>query len=212
MSVALPKENKTTTSNGCNADTIAKVFNSLQKEYFFKDMELIQNMPENQLPPFLGNLPSWDEDKWKGDTRNSCYNFATNIKTDTFSPPGGLQFPYRFRGYAKFNYKKRDSIANILAKDNIRPLKSDFIGCRDNEMPIALFFKETDNQNFHWFALRRLENIEGKLKYAWAHKLGEHNACLVQKKNNIGNVDIFKDAENGEYNNFAGFFAAPIIR
>ena len=124
-------------------------------------------LPRNckELP---GGLPDWEPESWEVIDvliSNNCYNYACNIRTDTFAQLGdGMPPPIRETNSCD---EMRD---NLEGKDGLVYVgrnRNDWRRCGPECHPVALFVKETldsDQWDFHLFRL----DSDG----TWSHKPG----------------------------------------
>ncbi len=185
---------------------------SAARKRFFEDMAYLTECPEHEKPAFLKNIPAWDPEAWSS-KENNCYNFALNRDTKDYLQPGGLAGMPPPHPAIRFEDYKKDLIYKT-EKDGVRSLKTSFLECAPDEMPIALFAGLFDTffgiiSDGHCFGPKYITTCTGKTTYVWTEKPGEGAPDLCPSRAKLGYVDIFEAAAKRGYTDFCGFMAAP---
>ncbi|KAL0489480.1 insoluble matrix shell protein [Acrasis kona] len=133
--------------------------------------------PANEVVKGPDNVTPYSPGKWNDNSYikrfNNCYNYATDIRTDTFARPG--------KGSGKeFDKINCESVWHAAIKDGLKPLEK---MCPSKEQPSKGHYVSLviwPDYDFHWFR----KDAEGY----WSHKPGQSdvinhdNALIFHKK------------------------------
>ncbi len=141
------------------------------------------------------SIPPYDPGYWNGwfsgQKKNNCYNYANNVKTNTFAQPG------RASGtFCTFSSCMNAATISLYSQnDGIEPLPPGQ-ECGGNEDLLALVI--APGIDYHWYR----QDSNGM----WSHKPGQTKATNVDNSGNtIGNPET---ADRGIYTVFAGYFCS----
>lgn len=141
-------------------------------------------------------IPAYDPTAWNDNNgiqfSNNCYNYSTNIRTDTFAQPG------RATGH---EYSLPIDCAGVGAgaqSDGLNPVDCDRgCGCRDCCHKVALVVAPDPAFNdFHWYRL----GPDGM----WSHKPGSYPATNLDDSGHT--ITDPRTADRGPYTQFCGCY------
>lgn len=136
------------------------------------------------LPSFT---PSFWNDSGRVQFNNNCYNYANNVRTDTFAQPG------RAAG-SRWAALTCPAVDVAAVADGLTRLASG--GSCDDECQVALVV--APGRDYHWY--RRDENG------MWTHKPGMTRAT---KLDNSGSpIADPRTADRGRYTDFCGYYCS----
>ena len=164
------------------------------------------------LRPFCA--PPWDPARWnfwQVISLNNCYNYATNIQTDSFAQPG------RASGlYTQTPPPNCPDVGRGAVSDGLKPVDCDSgCGCRGCCHRVALAVSlgtpalwaddsgdvyERPLYDYHWYR----EQIGG----FWGHKPGSTEARNTDNSGNL--VGSPETCDRGGYTHFCGYFYAGL--
>ncbi|MCA9771703.1 MAG: hypothetical protein KC466_04795 [Myxococcales bacterium] len=138
--------------------------------------------------------PNPDLDKWNKDAKckrsNNCYNYATDLKTDTFAQPGN---------------EGGDPISPITCAEAKQSAKSDGLKdadgmgmCPADHIRTALVVDP--GTDYHWYR----QNADG----TWSHKPGQ--TCATTKDNAGDPITDPATADRDGYTDFCGYMCVPL--
>lgn len=129
----------------------------------------------------------WNND-WTARTKNNCYNYSNNKRTDTFAQPG------RAAG-AQWTLKECNNVRTAAVADGLTVAASPN-DCKNKECALALVV--APGYDYHWY--RRDQNG------MWSHKPGGTPATNLDNSSNpISNPET---ANRGVYVNFCGYLCS----
>lgn len=172
---------------GLIAVIIAVIFIIIYIIYKYKvylDLKIPRNCKE------LYGTPPFQPSKWNDDTtiryNNNCYNYAANIRTDSFAQPGEASG----KKYSQLNCSEvtRGAISDGLSSKNCDE------ECGNNCHKVALVI--WPGRDFHWYRL----DGDG----TWSHKPGSTPATNLDNSGNI--ITDPRNADRGLYTVFCGCF------
>jgi hypothetical protein len=155
----------------------------------------------------------WDnriDPKWQNRTlryRNNCYNFATDVLTNTFAEPG-FGSGMRHKDYSVF--ANCDYLRTGAIKDGLINIPVKEFGKYDGENAKCHYiagYVSTKIKDFHWYRLMRpgVDNVDREIFF---HKPGGYSIMT----NDFGGKPIEKYGlfspyfNPGPYDKFCGFF------
>ena len=134
-------------------------------------------------PPYEPEV--WNDGDWI-ECCNNCYNYACNIRTDTFAQPGlastGIGGPY---------YGDCDDVTNAALNDGLQRCTD---ACHPCHHKVALV--TVPGGDYHWYR----QDADGM----WSHKMGQTPATNRDNSNNL--ITDPAMANRGAYTNFCGYF------
>jgi len=126
-------------------------------------------------------------------TKNNCYNFATNRRTDSFAQPGRASGQI----YREINC---DTITRAAMADGAQKANSCIHESEKPRFLMALFIApDLEFTDYHWYC----QCSDG----SWAHKLGPRPACNIDNSNYV--ITDPRTANRGPYIQFCGYMLAP---
>jgi hypothetical protein len=140
-------------------------------------------------------IPPYEPAIWNNDTYvrrcNNCYNYACNIRTDTFAQPG-------FGSGNQYQQINCGDVGAGAVADGLAAIPDDGnCGCRDCCHKVALVIAPGPYvTDFHWYRLDR----DGK----WSHKPGQTAARNTDNSGNL--ITDPRTADRGPYTVFCGFY------
>jgi hypothetical protein len=140
-------------------------------------------------------IPAYDPADWNADPHvqqcNNCYNYACNIRTDTFAQPG-------YASGAQYTNLDCGDVGPAAVRDGlVATTSSETCGCTDCSHLVCLVMAPGDD--FHWY--RR-----GPDGY-WTHKPGGTPATNVDDNGNL--ITDPRTAARGPYTVVCGFYCVP---
>lgn len=137
-------------------------------------------------------IPAYDPTPWNDSNgvqfNNNCYNYACDIRTNTFAQPG----------QASGNmYSSIDcvEVGDGAVSDGLAPVGCDAgCGCSDCHHQVALVI--WPNADFHWYRKDR----DGR----WSHKPGGTQATNLDNSGNL--ITDPRTADRGPYTVFCGCY------
>lgn len=137
--------------------------------------------------------PKYEPHRWNDNDgiqfNNNCYNYATNIRTDTYAQPGMATGRY----YLDYGGENCPNVTLSALSDGLRAVGAD-TSCVGRCHKVALVMDP--GWDYHWYRLD--ENG------MWSHKMGPDPATNLDNSDNL----IFdpRNADRGTYTEFCGFF------
>lgn len=152
-----------------------------------------------QATSLLFAAPGFYKGDWRARDDNNCYNFALHRATRDYLQPGELSGAWEWASTDLAADTHKGAVA-----DGLLYLGQDFLQCRFDHFPTALFFEDEEFGDYHWMALRqqvRDGNPNGQL--IWCHKPdGDHAPEIITAPHTI-----FSKAQACGYPVFAGYYA-----
>lgn len=160
---------------------------------FFRD-DIIILRPVCQCAP-VADLAAWNTD-WNITSRNNCYNYATNYRSDTYGQPGqaagqkwtdlsGCNVP------APGISAKMGAVADGLID---KPLQDNKCISPGNLVALVNY----PNHDYHWYR----KGSNGR----WSHKMGGSPATILDSSGNL--ITDPRTADRGNYTGFCTFMQA----
>ncbi|QQG37167.1 MAG: hypothetical protein HYS17_05240 [Micavibrio aeruginosavorus] len=171
-----------------------------------------------QAKTLLFAAPGLYEGEWRARDDNNCYNFAINRPTRDHMQPGDLSEELDWPGDVPVkSVKLKEGLFQLVDSTGIRVHKGaqadglvylghNFLGCRKDFFPAALFLKYEDQGDFHWMAMR--QKVDGDSptgELIWSHKCGRPSPVEIITAPDT----IFSKATAIGYLLFAGYYAVP---
>lgn len=132
--------------------------------------------------------PLYEPAPWNGAafiSRNNCYNYAGNKRTNTFAQPGA----------ASGQTAGAISCAQIhqaAVRDGLEPIDDPYQPSLKTSVALVV----NPGTDFHWY---RLDRYGG-----WSHKIGESPASNLD--NSLSPISDPETADRGDYSDFCGYF------
>lgn len=138
-------------------------------------------------------VPAYEPALWNDggpiQRKNNCYNYACNVRTDTFADPGRATRT----AYASVDC---DEVGKAARSDGLRPVDCDEgCGCRDCCHQVALVVWP-GGADYHWYR----KDKDGR----WSHKPGRTPATNLDDSGNP--ILDPRTADRGPYTVFCGCF------
>ena len=130
---------------------------------------------------------------------NNCYNFALNCPTGTHLQPGQV--------VEEDQCPDPETVSEVhegALNDGLLYMGQTFLKCPRDHFPIAVFFEDEEDGDFHWLALRqkvRAGSPTGDM--IWCHKAGEQAPVVIPDDQTI--FSIVRE----RYPVFGGYYAVP---
>lgn len=171
----------------------------LYTENYFKNIELFRDdviilRPVCQCAP-VADLAAWNTD-WNITSRNNCYNYATNYRSDTYGQPGQAA-GQKWTNLSGCNVPapgisaKMGAIADGLID---KPLQDNKCISPSNLVALVNY----PNHDYHWYR----KGSNGR----WSHKMGGSPATVLDNSGNP--ITDPRTADRGDYTGFCTFMQA----
>jgi hypothetical protein len=145
------------------------------------------------VPTVSYSTPAYEPNYWNANSttrsRNNCYNYSNNKRTDTFAQPGRA---HGVSGYAM----SVAAVRSAAIADGLVPTTSSATSS-DGKTKIALVV--APGYDYHWYR----QDSNGM----WTHKPGGTNATNLD--NSGVTISNPESANRGPYTDFGGYFFTP---
>ncbi len=163
--------------------------------YFKKQMKDVVASPYQ-----LFAAPGFYKTDWGKRDGNNCYNFALHCPTGTYLQPGQLVEDGEY-------HASPETVSEIhegALHDGLLYMGQTFLKCPRDHFPVALFFENEEDGDFHWLALRqkvRAGSPTGDM--IWCHKDANQSPVVIPDDQTI--FSIVRE----RYAVFGGYYAVP---